>query len=156
MNIKKNYLILYICINIILIFFINIRNLKRVNINIFTWQLNNNSIGKIITYSYIAGISFNTLLTLLVINNESRIKTKLNEEELFNKSEGEDEITYDEKFIEKKPPERDLKESQPTISVNYRVIDNNNYSSDRNDIDKNFRTSNDTINNDWGENDKDW
>tara|TARA_B100001027_G_scaffold21521_1_gene12671 strand:- start:439 stop:708 length:270 start_codon:yes stop_codon:yes gene_type:complete len=50
------------------------------------------------------------------------------------------------------PPQRDIRETQPTISVNYRVVknvDNNNSIKDRN-------YSNPDNNDDWDNGDKDW
>ena len=154
MNIKKNLLIFYIFFNIVIILFINFKNSNKVNINIFTWQTSNNSLGKIITYSYIAGLSFNTLLTLIISGNESKNKEEnQQEEELFERSQSEDELSYKER-----PPERDIKESQPTISVNYRVIDNindNKYVYDNNP-ESNFRSNRNKLDEDWGEDDKGW
>jgi len=154
MNIKRKFLISYIFFNIIIILLINFKNSNKVNINIFTWQTSNNSLGKIITYSYIAGLSFNTLLTLIINGQESINKEeKEQEDELFERSQTEDELSYKER-----PPERDIKESQPTISVNYRVIDNfnnNNYIYDDN-RESEFRGTRNKIDEDWGEDDKGW
>ena len=58
-------------------------------------------------------------------------------------------------FNIERPPERDLKESQPTISVKYRVINNKEYPSDDNS-DSNFSSYKNDIYEDWGETDKDW
>ena len=154
MNIKRKFLISYIFFNIIIILLINFKNSNKVNINIFTWQTSNNSLGKIITYSYIAGLSFNTLLTLIINGQESINKEeKEQEDELFERSQTEDELSNKER-----PPERDIKESQPTISVNYRVIDNfnnNNYIYDDN-RESEIRGTRNKINEDWGEDDKGW
>ena len=154
MNIKRKFLISYIFLNIVILLLINFKNSNKVNINIFTWQTSNNSLGKIITYSYIAGLSFNTLLTLIINGQESINKEeKEQEDELFERSQTEDELSYKER-----PPERDIKESQPTISVNYRVIDNfnnNNYIYDDN-RESEFRSTRNTIDEDWGEDDKGW
>ena len=51
------------------------------------------------------------------------------------------------------PPERDIRDSQPTISVNYRVIKNteeNNY-----ERDKNYSSYSDSSD-DWDNNESDW
>ena len=154
MKSKKNYLVFYILINLLLIIFINIKNSNKVNINIFTWKTNNYSLGNILTSSYLAGISFNTLLTLLITNNVRQHNIKEDEEEFLSKDEDGDDLNYKETNIER-PPERDLKESQPTISVKYRVINNNGYPSDDNS-DSNFSSYKNDIYEDWGETDKDW
>ena len=159
MNIKRNLLILYIFLNIIIIFFINFKNSNKVNINIFTWQTSNNSLGKIITYSYIAGLSFNVLLTLIINGNELKIKEEnQQQEELFEESQSEESQSEDELNYKERPPERDIKESQPTISVNYRVIDNindNKYIYDNNP-ESDIRINRNKIDEDWGEDDKGW
>ena len=51
------------------------------------------------------------------------------------------------------PPQRDIRDSQPTISVNYRVVQNTeeNYSKS----DQNFSNKPDN-NNDWVNDDNDW
>jgi len=157
MKLKKNYLIIYIIINLIFIVFINIRNTNKVNINIFTWKYNDNSIGNILTSSYFAGISFNALLTLLIASNERVEKIKDDEEECLTEKEYQDinDFSFKETNIER-PPERDLKESQPTISVNYRVINRNRYTSDKINNESDFRDSKNVIYDDWGETDNDW
>ena len=50
-----------------------------------------------------------------------------------------------------RPPERDIRESQPTISVNYRVIKQNN--SEVNDIDEGYRNNK---YDDWEEIESNW
>ena len=155
MKLKKNYLIFYIVINIIILIFISIKNTNKVNINIFTWKSNNYSLGNIITYSYFAGISFNALLTLLITSNERIEKIKDDEEFLYKNGYQEMEDLSFKETNSERPPERDLKESQPTISVNYRVINRNKYTSDKNNCESDFRSTN-NIYDDWGEIDKDW
>ena len=51
------------------------------------------------------------------------------------------------------PPERDLRDVQPTISVNYRVIkkNDNNRSKDINET-----ANNDRYEEDWNDDDSDW
>ena len=155
MNIKNKFFIFYFFLNIILISFININNSKKVNINIFTWQSNKNSLGKLITYSYLAGITFNTLLTLIINRNDLKLNQREFDTEFYNKRENQEEfIDNGTNFV--RPPERDLKESQPTISVNYRVINNNKASSSKNNKDSKFGSSTDIITDDWGDNYKDW
>ena len=155
MNFKKNFLVFYIILSIIIISFINIRNTKKVNINIFTWQSNNLSLGNLITYSYIAGISFNTLLILLIIKDGFQTTIKSNDDEFLKKDEFEDELNNIENKSER-PPERNIKESQPTISVNYRVIGNNKDDQMNSNNDSNLKNRGNKIYEDWEEEDNDW
>ena len=50
------------------------------------------------------------------------------------------------------PPQRDIRETQPTISVNYRVVKNMN----DNNFKKDQSYSNQDINDDWVNADNDW
>ena len=56
--------------------------------------------------------------------------------------------------IKDKPPERDLRESQPTISVNYRVIKKNN--TEVNDIDEGYMDNRYQNYDDWEEIESNW
>ena len=157
MKFKKNYLIFYIFINLIIILFVNIRNTNKVNINIFTWKSNNYSLGNILTSSYFAGITFNALLTLLITSNERIEKIKDDEEKFLYENEYHDvdDFSFKETNAER-PPERDLKDSQPTISVNYRVIDKDKYTTDKNNRESDFKNTRNNIYDDWGETDRGW
>ena len=50
------------------------------------------------------------------------------------------------------PPQRDIRETQPTISVNYRVVKNMN----DNNLKKDQSYSNQDIKDDWDNADNDW
>ncbi len=50
------------------------------------------------------------------------------------------------------PPQRDIRETQPTISVNYRVVKNMN----DNNLKKDQNYSNQDIKDDWDNADNDW
>ena len=72
--------------------------------------------------------------------------------------------TLQENFIEKnteinesinnRPPERDIRDSQPTISVNYRVIKQNN--TEVNDIDEGYMDNKYQNYDDWEEIESNW
>mgnify|MGYP001207424334 CR=1 FL=1 len=155
MNLKKNFFIFYILFNILVLSIVNLKNTNKININIFTWQSSNLSIGNIVTYSYFAGISINALLTLLILSSENRLNEDINEKELSDFNEEEDEVTFNE-VITERPPERDLKDSQPTISVNYRVVETNNVITNKRYNEQNRKNSSDNISEDWEENNADW
>ena len=94
--------------------------------------------------------SFSSVLNLISKNNtqESLEKNFANYEEI-NKSENNN---FSQELNSNRPPERDVRESQPTISVNYRFVDqdNNSYSSKK--------TTNNPNNedNDWVNYDNEW
>ena len=85
------------------------------------------------------------------INNlqESFDDNYINEEDI---DKSEDKINQNFKFD--RPPERDVRESQPTISVNYRFVDQD----EDNDISKNKSRKNNLNNedNDWLNNNDSW
>ena len=76
-------------------------------------------------------------------------------------SESDDKRTDDNDYSEKREddelfevaPERDLREPQPTISVNYRVIKNNG----ENELkDSNQKINNSQYDDDWNNNESEW
>ena len=50
------------------------------------------------------------------------------------------------------PPQRDIRETQPTISVNYRVVKNMN----KNNLEKDINYSNSDDKDDWDNAENDW
>ena len=56
--------------------------------------------------------------------------------------------------INDRPPERDIRDSQPTISVNYRVIKQNN--TEFNDVDEGFMDNKYQNYDDWEESESNW
>ena len=56
--------------------------------------------------------------------------------------------------INKRPPERDIRDSQPTISVNYRVIKKNN--TEVNDINGGYMDNKYQNHDDWEEIESNW
>tara|TARA_Y100001978_G_C23633215_1_gene404489 strand:+ start:613 stop:1086 length:474 start_codon:yes stop_codon:yes gene_type:complete len=126
MHLKKNFIFIYIVLISLLLTVINVKNTNKVNINFFTLQSNNYTLGKLITYSFGAGLTFNSLLILLIFKEEKYNEVGFDKDETFKKSENlNEELNSNNNIINKRPPERDIKDSQPTISVNYRVIENN-------------------------------
>ena len=82
---------------------------------------------------------------------ESKADSLINEEE----TDKSDDNYFSNEFESDRPPQRDVRESQPTISVNYRFIDQdkNPYSS------KNTKKTNNNLNNnenDWLNYDNEW
>ena len=93
-----------------------------------------------------------SLLNKTLIDN---IRTKTIFESNDNKTDNNDNSV--EKEDNDQPynfaPERDLGEPQPTISVNYRVIKNN----DENELkDRNKAINNSQYDDDWNNNDSEW
>ena len=123
MNYKKKSLILSIILIISIQTLLLINNKQKTNFKYFIWNIQNVSIGRLIFISFFSGllISFilnNTKNTNLAVYTKNKEDHKTNyEKDSLRDTEynGSDEI----------PPERDLREVQPTISVNYRVVKDN-------------------------------
>ena len=144
---KKKYILITIFI-IILQILLYTNNNQKTSFRYFKWTLQEISIGKLISISFFSGLFVSTLLNTTITSTSFRKKTLENEEDDFGSQ-------YDEKDLEpnvEMPPQRDIRETQPTISVNYRVVKNmndNNFKEDRN-------YSNFDDEDDWDNTDNDW
>ena len=150
MNIYRKLIVFFIFLQIFILSIINIKNPEETKFYLFTSKTEDISLGNLITISFISGFSFSSLLSLISKNNsqESVEKNFTNNEEI----DRSDENNFSQELNTNRPPERDLRESQPTISVNYRFVDqdNNSYSSKK--------TTNNPNNedNDWVNYDNEW
>ena len=144
---KKKYFVLTLFSIIIFQILLYTNNNQKTSFRYFKWTLQEVSIGKLISISFFSGLFVSTLLNTTITSTSSRKKTLENVEDDFV-SNNEEEM---EPNVEM-PPQRDIRETQPTISVNYRVVKNIN--------DKNFKKdqsySNQDIKDDWDNADNDW
>ena len=147
MTFKKKLLLLTIFLIIIFQSFLYLDNKQKTSFRYFKWTVQEVSIGKLISISFFSGLIISTLLNTTV--------TSLKKNTLENIEENDETPNNNEdmKSDIEMPPQRDIRETQPTISVNYRVIKNTeknnlrrdqNYSSIPNNTD------------DWDNNDNDW
>ena len=83
-----------------------------------------------------------------ITSNSFKKNTFENVEDDFVSNNNEEEM---ESNVEM-PPQRDIRETQPTISVNYRVVKNMN----DNNFKKDQSYSNQDIKDDWDNDDNDW
>ena len=150
MNIKSKFVPIFLFLLIFTLSIINIKNSERTKFYLFTSKTEEISLGNLITAAFITGFTYSSLLALISNNNiqESVGDNLINDEEI-DKS---DENTFIQELETERPPERDLRESHPTISVNYRFVDqdNNSYNSKKK---KNDYKNED---NDWINNDNEW
>jgi len=150
MNIKNKIIAFFVFSSIIILSIVNIKNPEKTKFYLFTSKTEEISLGNLITITFITGFTFSSILTLIAKNNvqEQLGDNYINEEDI-DKS-NEDYLSQE--FESGRPPERDVRESQPTISVNYRFVDqeNNSYMS------KNMKTNVNDENNDWANNDNEW
>jgi len=144
---KKKYLLLTLFIIIIFQILLYTNNNQKTSFRYFKWTLQEVSIGKLIIISFFSGLFVSTLLNTTITRTSFRKKTFENVEEDFV-SNNEEEM---EPNVEM-PPQRDIRETQPTISVNYRVVKNMN----DNNLKKDQSYSNQDVKDDWDNADNDW
>ena len=121
-------------------------NNQKTSFRYFKWTVQEVSIGKLITISFFSGLIVSTLLnttfTSLKKNNFENVEDDFVSQN--NEEDMEPKIDM--------PPQRDIRETQPTISVNYRVVKNMN----DNNLQKDQIYSNQDIKDDWDNANNDW
>ena len=145
---KKRFLLLIIFLIIILQTLLFINNNQKTSFRYFKWTVQEVSIGKLISISFFSGLFISTLLSNTFTSTSFRKNTLENVEDDFVSQNNEEGV---EPKVEM-PPQRDIRETQPTISVNYRVIKNMN----DNNVKKDQKFSNPDSNDDWDNADNDW
>ena len=145
---KKKYLLLTLFLIIIFQVLLYTNNNQKTSFRYFKWTLQEVSIGKLISISFFSGLFVSTLLNTTITSTSFRKKTFENAEDDFVSHNNEEDL---EQNVEM-PPQRDIRETQPTISVNYRVVKNMN----DNNLKKEQSYSNPDIKDDWDNADNDW
>ena len=145
---KKKYLLLTLFLIIILQILLYVNNNQKTSFRYFKWTLQEVSLGKLISISFFSGLFVSTLLNTTITSNSFRKKTFENVEEDFGSQDNEKDMEPNVEI----PPQRDIRETQPTISVNYRVVKNMN----DNYLKKDQSNSNQDIKDDWDNADNDW
>ena len=144
---KKKYLLLTFFLIIIFQILLYTNNKQRVSLRYLKWTVQEVSIGKLISISFFSGLFISAFLNTTI--TEYKKNTSENADENYEPLNDEEDMKSNVKM----PPQRDIRDSQPTISVNYRVVQNgeDNYSkSDQNLSDK------PDYKNDWVNDDNDW
>ena len=119
---KKKYLLLTLFLIIIFQILLYTNNNQKTSFRYFKWTLQEVSIGKLISISFFSGLFVSTLLNTTLTSTSFRKKTFENVKDDFVSHNNEEEMEPNFEI----PPQRDIRETQPTISVNYRVIKNIN------------------------------
>ena len=143
---KKKYLLLTFFLIIIFQILLYTNNKQNTSFRYFKWVVQEVSIGKLISISFFSGFFISTLLSTSASRYEKNIIE--NAEDDYASQNNEEEM---EPNIEM-PPQRDIRETQPTISVNYRVVKNMN----DNNLKKDRNYSNPDNEDDWDNDDNDW
>ena len=153
MNIKNKLIAFFIFILIFTLSIFNVKNPEKIEFYLFTSKKEQISLGNLITLTFVSGFTLSSLLTLISKTNlqASSDDNFINYDEIEQSVENN---TYQE-FKSDRPPERDVRESQPTISVNYRFVDQDDdlYNS-KNNLKKTNNVNNED--NDWLNNDDSW
>ena len=144
---KRTFLLLTFLI-IILQILLYTNNNQKTSFRYFKWTAQQVSIGKLISISFFSGLFVSTLLNIGINSTSFRKKTFENVEDNFVSNNNEEDM---EPNVEM-PPQRDIRETQPTISVNYRVVKNMN----DNNFKKDLNYSNPDNKDDWDNDDNDW
>ena len=145
---KKKYLLLSLFFIIIFQILLYTNNNQKTSFRYFKWTLQEVSIGKLISISFFSGLFVSTLLNTTITNTSFRNKTSENVEDDFVFYDNKEDMNPNVEM----PPQRDIREAQPTISVNYRVVKNMN----DNNFKKDINNSNQDNEDDWDNADNDW
>ncbi len=148
MKLKKKFLLFTFFLIIIFQILLYKNNNQKTSFRYFKWTLQEVSIGKLISISFFSGLFVSTLLNTTISSTSFRKNTFENVEDDFLSNNNEEDM---EPNVEM-PPQRDIRETQPTISVNYRVVKNMN----DNDFKKDLNYSNTDNKDDWDNADNDW
>ncbi len=151
MNKKKNlFVIISLVLSIQILILVN--NKQKTSFRYFIWNIQEVSIGRLIFISFVSGLFMSSLL------NETISKKIISKPKFSDNAKTTDDNDYSVKKEENDEhldisPERDLRDPQPTISVNYRVIKNNG--------ENEFKERNQTIDttqydDDWSNNGSEW
>ena len=145
---KKKYLLLTLFLIIIFQILLYTNNNQKTSFRYFKWTLQEVSIGKLISVSFFSGLFISSLLVSTITSTSFRKNNFENVEDDFISQDNDEVIETNVEM----PPQRDIREAQPTISVNYRVVKNNNDSNSKKD--RNY--SNLDNRDDWDNADNDW
>ncbi len=143
---KKNLLLITLFLIIIFQTFLYLNNNQKTSFRYFKWTVQEVSIGKLISISFFSGLFISTLLNTSFTSFKKNTLENVEDDFVSNNNEEEMEPNVE------MPPQRDIRETQPTISVNYRVVKNMN----DNNLKKDQSYSNQDIKDDWDNADNDW
>ena len=124
-----------------------VNNNQKTSFRYFKWNFREVSVGKMINISFLSGLFISTLLNNTTTSYKKN--TFKNIEENHEPLNNEEDI----KSSIEMPPQRDIRDAQPTISVNYRVVKSTEENYLRRD--QNYSNSS-NFKDDWENDDNDW
>ena len=145
---KKKYLLLTLFLLIVFQTFLYTNNNQKTSFRYFKWTLQEVSIGKLVSISFFSGLFIGSLFNSTITSTTFRKNTSENVEDDFVSQNNDEDMEANLEM----PPQRSIRETQPTISVNYRVVKNMN----DNNLKKDQSYSNQEIKDDWDNADNDW
>ena len=150
-NNKKNLILITFLITSIQILLL-INNKQKTTFRYFIWNIQDVTIGRLIIISFVSGLFMSSLLNQTLSNKTSN-KTMLESDNTTTDDNDYSVKREDNEELFDLAPERDLREPQPTISVNYRVIKNNGEDELK---DRNQKINNSQYDDDWNNNESEW
>lgn len=153
MIIRKKGLLFTLILIISIQSLIYLNNAEKTSFKFFIWNSQEIKLGKLISISFISGFLISTFISNNVITKNINRSTSTKNNKVNSNDDGNDvEENYNQTKNEI-PPQRDVRDTQPTISVNYRVIKNSRTNFPDND--EKATKSNEYIE-DWTNNESDW
>ena len=143
---KRKFLLLILFLTIIFQTILFTNNNQKTSFRYFKWTIQEITIGKLITISFFSGLIISTLLNTTFTSLKNNNFENVEDDFVSQNNEEDMEPNID------MPPQRDIRETQPTISVNYRVVKNMN----DNNLQKDRSFTNPDNKDDWDNADNDW
>ena len=143
---KKKFLILFLFLIILIQILLYKNNNQKTSFRYLNWSVKEVSIGKLMSFSFFSGLFISTLLNTTITNHKRNTSANIeeNHEPINDKEDIKSNIEV--------PPQRDIRDAQPTISVNYRVVKN----TEENNFKRENYSKNSDYTDDWDNNDNDW
>ena len=143
---KKKFLILFLFLIIFIQILLYKNNNQKTSFRYLNWSVKEVSIGKLMSFSFFSGLFISTLLNTTITNNKKNTFANIeeNNEPINDKEDIKSNIEV--------PPQRDIRDAQPTISVNYRVVKN----TEENNFKREEYSKNSDYTDDWDNDANDW
>ena len=144
---KKKILLLNLFLIIIIQTLLFTNNNQKTSFRYFKWTVPEVSIGKLISISFFSGLFISTFLNTTIVGHKKIISENIDR--------NYEPINQEEDMMSnmEMPPQRNIRDAQPTISVNYRVVKN----TEENNLKRDQNYSNNLNNkDDWDNDDNDW
>ena len=142
---RRLFFALLFIISIQVLIYVN--NNQKTSFRYFKWTAQEVSIGQLINISFFSGLIISTLLNSTITSFKKNTHEEI--EENYEPLNNDDDLNSNIDM----PPQRDIRDTQPTISVNYRVIkntDENNFTRSKNYSNRQDKKD------DWNYDDNEW